>query len=230
MTKDKGAGSLIERPIYDPPPLHAINKLFQEPMYYPCLVSDTQLQLPLHSVTALARLYLNCALGFSKKLTSYRLNWGTWNRDWTKCLLLCSLLYRQGHRCLNCTHSWEGFVYKWQVCIIWSMCPCSGNDTESGELELVQLAVHSPDDANSEGLYNYTLNFMLDPLWKGVCTCEIFIYQSTYSNDPRSILVYVVWQHYEARLLFQLYLQWAQGLNYSTFHEYWEPTSILFRI
>ena len=52
------------------------------------------------------------------------------------------------------------------------MCLCSGNDTESGELELVQLAVHNPGDADSEGLYNYTLNFILEPQWKGTL-CDI---------------------------------------------------------
>ena len=137
------------------------------------------------------------------------------------------ILYRQGHQCLNCTHTMGG-LYKCQVCIIWSMCPrvCAGNDTtESGKLELVQLAVHSPGHADSQGLYDYTLNFMLDPKWKGTFTC-MWIYIRVQYNDPRSV-VYVVWQHYETHLS-QLYLQWAKGLNYCTLHEYWESTSVLF--
>ena len=107
------------------------------------------------------------------------------NRDWTKCLLC--IVQTKTLMCKLYTLI-EGFVYVNVRCALFGVCVCvrAGNDTESGELELVQLAVHNPGDANSEGLYDYTLDFTLEPKWKGTL-CDIHRSMQVYWLSVHSV-------------------------------------------
>ena len=76
-------------------------------------------------------------------------------------------------------------------CALFGVCVHAGNDTESGELELVQLAVHNPGDADSEGLYDYTFNFTLEPQWKGGTLCDIRIHTKYWPSVHSVKVLYI---------------------------------------